>query len=119
MKTSLLAGTAVALFAGALVANSGAVASAKTIPDGPGYSSVTQFIGSPAKANPVALPVVPTNPYMAPTGTSNIHNDTYMSDSYQWAGPLGKNTKVTSKWAGGECASMTFNSACCPKLLLF
>ena len=111
MTSSLIARTAVALFAGALVATSGAVASARPIPEGPGYSSATKFIGKPAKANPVSLPVVPTNPYMAPTGTSNIHNDTYMSDSYQWAGPLGKNTKVTSKWAGGECASMTFNSA--------
>ena len=111
MNSSLLARTAVALVAGALVLTSGAVASARPIPDGPGYSSATKFIGSPAKANPVALPVVPTNPYMAPTGTSNIHNDTYMSDSYQWAGPLGKKIKVTSKWAGGECASMTFNSA--------
>ena len=111
MNSSLLARTAVALVAGALVLTSGAVASARPIPDGPGYSSATKFIGSPAKANPVALPVVPTNPYMAPTGTSNIHNDTYMSDSYQWAGPLGNKTKVTSKWAGGECASITFNAA--------
>ncbi|MSY40576.1 MAG: hypothetical protein F2646_00405, partial [Actinobacteria bacterium] len=53
MNSSLLARTAVALVAGALVLTSGAVASARPIPDGPGYSSATKFIGSPAKANPV------------------------------------------------------------------
>lgn len=112
MKPSLLARTAVALIAGALVVTSWAVASARPIPEGPGYSSATKFIGSAAKANPVSLPVVPTNPYMAPTGTSNIHNDTYMSDSYQWAGPLGKNTKVTSKWAGENArASLSMQQA--------
>jgi hypothetical protein len=93
----------------ALVA--GGEASAQPIPEGPGNSSATAFIGSPAKARPVSIPVVPTNPFMAPVGTSNIHNDTYMSDSYQWSGPLGKKTKVTSTWAGGECASITFNAA--------
>lgn len=101
-----------AMTAAAVIAlGAGGVASARPIPEGPGYSGATKFIGSPAKANPVSLPVVPTNPYMAPVGTSNIHNDTYMSDSYQWAGPLGKNTKVTSLVAGGECASITFNAA--------
>ena len=110
MNSSLLAGTAVALTAG-LVLSTGAMANAEPIPEGTGYSSATKFIGSAAKANPVSMPVVPTNPYMAPVGKSNIHNDTYMSDSYQWAGPLGKNTKVTSQVAGGECASITFNSA--------
>ncbi len=111
MKRVVRARVAVVLVAAVLAATSGGWAYAKPIPDGPGYSSATKFIGSAAKANQVSMPVVPTNPYLAPVGKSNIHNDTYMSDSYQWAGPLGKNTKVTSQVAGGECASITFNAA--------
>jgi hypothetical protein len=108
-RSSVLVSAVTAAAVISLVA--GVDASAQPIPEGPGNSSATAFIGSPAKAKPVSIPVVPTNPFMAPVGTSNIHNDTYMSDAYQWTGPLGKKTKVTSQWAGGECASITFNAA--------
>lgn len=81
----------------------------KPIPNGRGYDRATPFIGQAATPRPVSLPRVPTNPFMSPNGTSNIHNDTYMTDSYPWAGPLGKDTKVTSSNARGECASISFD----------
>ena len=71
------------------------------IPQGRGYDQAEKFIGRPA---------VPNNPYMSPNGTSNIHNDTWMTDAYPGDGPLGRNTQVTSVNALGECASITFDS---------
>ena len=87
-----------------------AVAQAVPIPDGPGKSVSKSFYGHVSQAKPVALSAIPQNPYMAANGTSNIHNDSYMSDTYTWAGPIGKNTKVSSAVTRGECASITFNS---------
>ena len=80
------------------------------IPQGRGYDQAEKFIGRPAVPNPVNLPKVSINPYMSPNGTSNIHNDTWMTDSYPGNGPLGRNTQVTSVNALGECASITFDS---------
>ena len=80
------------------------------IPQGRGYDQAEKFIGRPAVPNPVTLPKVSINPYMSPNGTSNIHNDTWMTDSYPGNGPLGRNTQVTSVNALGECASITFDS---------
>ena len=101
----------VALALGVIVASiAPAVAQAVPIPNGPGEAVSKPFYGEPAKPNPVPLSAIPQNPFMAANGTSNIHNDSYMSDTYTWAGPLGKNTKVTSSFTRGECASITFNS---------
>ena len=77
----------------------------------PGVASAATptFTGHVAVPKPIAVPKAPVNAFMAPAGKSNIHNDTYMSDLYRWAGPLGKNMSVASKGAGGECASITFN----------
>ena len=101
-----IAGLAALPLTGATAAGS----STKPIPEGPGYKRATKFIGAPATAKPVSIPDVPTNPFMSASGTSNIHNDTYMTDSYTWRGPLGRNTKVTSAVAKGECASISFDS---------
>jgi len=50
--------------------------------------SATQFEGVPASPNPVSGgPVPPRNPFMAPNGRSNIHDDPYMSDTYALPGP--------------------------------
>jgi hypothetical protein len=72
-------------------------------------SSAPGFSGRVAKPAPIAVPPAPINRFMAPAGKSNIHNDTFMSDLYRWAGPVGKKMSVASKGAGGECASITFN----------
>lgn len=85
-------------------------AQAKSIPDGRGMDKAVDFYGHVAVPKPIALPIVPQNPFMANNGESNIHNDSYMTDSYRWAGPLGNHTKVSSVVAKGECASITFDS---------
>ena len=103
-------GLAMVLAAPVAIARPSADNPTRPIPNGPGYDVAVKFIGHEATPRPVALPRVPTNPHMAPNGTSNIHNDTYMTDSYRWAGPLGRNTKVTSGGAKGECASISFDS---------
>ena len=80
------------------------------IPPGRGMDQAVPFYGHAAVAKPVALQNVPQNPFMAAGDFSNIHNNSYMTDTYSQAGPLGRNTSVTSVYAKGECASVTFNS---------
>ena len=43
----------------------------------------------------VVTATVPQHPYMAPNGYSNTHCDAYMTDTYKWSGPLGKNYSGT------------------------
>src|SRR5882757_9387234 len=70
------------------------------------------FVGAPATANPIASPAVPQNPFMAPNGTNNMHNDAYASNTYTGPGPLGRKPIVTSNLYGvEECATIAFDSA--------
>lgn len=85
-----------------------ATANARPIPPGRGMDKATTFIGRPAIANPVTMQAVPRNPFMAAGSRSNIHNDSYMTDAYRQRGPLGRSTVVSSVFARGECASVTF-----------
>ena len=105
---ALPAAAAVAL---ACAASAGAVVPAQPIPEGPEAGSVPAFIGAPAKPKSVQAPSVPTHPFMAPNGRSNIHDDAYQTDTYTWGGPLGRNMQRTSTFQGSECASVTFDSA--------
>ncbi|MEP1470089.1 MAG: hypothetical protein ABJK25_03885 [Halieaceae bacterium] len=36
------------------------------------------------------------HPFLAPAGHNSMHNDSYQSDTYSWAGPLGINPQVES-----------------------
>lgn len=82
------------------------------IPDQPGQTRPAAFEGEPAVARPVRHFEVPQHPFMAANGTSNIHNDAYMTDTYTWPGPLGEEIGVTSTWLGiEECASIAFDRA--------
>lgn len=90
----------------ALALVSGASA-AQPIPEGP--NSLPSFIGSPASPSPVFAPDPPRHPHMAPNGRSNIHDDAYMTDTYQGAGPLGRGIARTSTFLSHECASLTFD----------
>jgi hypothetical protein len=73
-------------------------------------ASVTPFEGSAAVPNPIGgVPSPPRNPFMAPNGRSNIHNDAYMTDTYTVPGPLGDGPEPSSLFAR-ECASVTFDS---------
>ncbi len=67
------------------------------------------FIGNPAIPKPIPAKAIPQNPSMATNGRSNMHNDTYMSDTYTVAGPVGKNPKVTALKIGEDCPSITFD----------
>ncbi len=105
---TLLCGVVLALAAAALTMPLDALA--RSIPPGRGQATAEQFIGRPAIAKPVALQTIPQNPFMAAGSTSNIHNDSYMTDAYRQNGPLGDEMSVTSVMAKGECASVTFTS---------
>lgn len=53
----------------------------------------------------------PQNPFMAPNQKSNIHNDSWMSGTYRWPGPLGRNLVATSGSAdNGICSTIAFDS---------
>ena len=68
------------------------------IPNQQDARSVPTFIGGAAVANPIEAPSVPQNPWMAPNPDSNGHGDSYMSDTYERPGPLGKSPRVRSAW---------------------
>ena len=79
------------------------------IPGDP-FAQVPEFTGSPATANPVVVPQPPQHPFMAPNGSSNLHDDAYMTDTYEQAGPLGNGMETASTLFFRECASLTFDS---------
>jgi hypothetical protein len=72
---------------------------------------VPNFIGGIATAKPVTAAAVPQNPFMAPNGRSNIHDDPYMTDTYVGGGPLGRNPTVRSSNLNGECGTVAFDSS--------
>jgi hypothetical protein len=73
--------------------------------------AVPVFVGNTAVPAPVAAPAIPQNPHMAPNGLSCMHNDTYMSDTYEGSGPLGKSPEVVSSYLGGICITVCIDSA--------
>src|SRR4051812_44097574 len=88
------------------------VAAALPIPSVPGPLLVPRFIGSAATADPIASFAVPQNPFMAPNGRNNMHNDAYATDAYAGPGPLGRLPVVTSRTYGvEECATEAFDAA--------
>jgi hypothetical protein len=111
-----------ALAAGALLAAAPA-ASAEPIPsDQP--TSLPQFQGAPATAEPTRATKPPQNPILARNPFSNIHNDTWMTDAYDIAGPLGRNPEATSGSGGtlAICGSLAFDKkgrivSVCPSTL--
>jgi hypothetical protein len=87
------------------------------IPQQSGALPVPEFIGSPATPKHIFATTIPRNPYMAPNGQSNTHDDTYGSDTYEVGGPLGIHSNVLSSYLGtqadpiAECATVTFDHA--------
>lgn len=63
---------------------------------------------------------VPQNRFLALNGLSNLHHDSYMSDTYPWSGPLNRSPEVRFKSVrgrnpfrlrdriGGQCANTVF-----------
>lgn len=86
--------------------------------------SLPAFQGSAATAHhtrQVTNP--PQNPFMAENPSSNIHNDTWMTDAYHRFGPLGESL-VASSFANTPslCGSLAFDSrnrivSVCPSLI--
>jgi hypothetical protein len=72
--------------------------------------SATQFEGATASPSPVGgMSQPPRNPFMAPNGRSNLHDDAYMSDTYAVSGPLGDGPEPSTLFTR-ECGSVTFDS---------
>jgi hypothetical protein len=70
-----------------------------------------KFQGAPASPDQLTHTRAPRNRFMAPNPRSNIHNDTWMTDSYRWAGPLGNNpTAFSEAMSPALCGSLTFHS---------
>src|SRR3954451_9385699 len=67
------------------------------IPQNPSdLETAPDFVGTAAEPARVSAPAVPQNPFMAPNGRSNLHDDVYMTNTYSWPAPLGSNMQTLS-----------------------
>jgi hypothetical protein len=104
----LLAGLGTA--AAALLGGAGGAGAAPIAPGPP--SALPAFIGAAAQALPVTPTAVPQNPFLADDPNSNIHNDTWMTDAYRRAGPLGRGLQASSgAMPPALCGSLAFDRA--------
>ena len=117
----LCAATATTIAATLLVAGS---ASAAPIASA-GTSSLPDFSGAAVDADPSPHPTKPEqNPFMAKDPSSNIHNDSWMTDAYNRGGPLGSNLVTSSNaYPSSLCGSLAFDSqgrivSVCPSIPL-
>jgi hypothetical protein len=75
-------------------------------------------------APPIPAPRAPQNPHLAPDPSSNIHDDTWMTDAYARSGPTGRRGLVTGlgPLPPSLCSATTFDSrgrivTVCPSLV--
>jgi hypothetical protein len=69
-----------------------------------------QFVGSAATPHPIrGIPATPHNPFMAPNGESEIHDDGWQTDVNTWGGPLGHAPTTLSSDIQHDCGSITFD----------
>jgi hypothetical protein len=102
-------GPAVVLGVGAAAAGIALAAPAIPIPPG-GTPPAKTFIGHPAAKHPIrGVPKTPQNPFMAPNGTSEIHDDEWQTDVSRWGGPLGKDPQTVSGYVSHDCGSILFD----------
>ena len=74
-------------------------------------TTLPHYQGAPATARPLAASKAPRNPHLAKDPRSNIHNDTWMTDAYAYAGPLGNSPRAFSNaMTPALCGSLTFHS---------
>ncbi len=59
-------------------------------------TNLPDYIGAAVKAHPLAPSRVPQNPSLAPNPFNYVHNDSWASDVYDIAGPLGRDPLVQS-----------------------
>jgi hypothetical protein len=95
----------------ALAAATVTAASAAAIPIvDPGLPSLPDHSGSAAKAHKIKAPKPEQNPFMAANPSSNIHDDTWMTDAYWRRGPLGKDLQTQSEAKPPSlCGSLAFD----------
>jgi hypothetical protein len=111
----------VALILGVLVAlgcPAEALASSPVPIPSTGTAPSKTFVGHPATPQPVrGIPSTPQNAFMAPNGTSEIHDDEWQTDVNRWGGPLGSKPHQVSNYLaasgapsiGRDCGSITFD----------
>lgn len=71
------------------------------------------FYGTSVSSEPLSKTTVDHNPYLAEEGVNGMHGNTYNTDTYDYAGPLGKNPVVKSRSLntfGGLAATTVFDS---------
>lgn len=74
-------------------------------------TTLPHYQGAPATAHRYPATVAPENPQLARNPSSNIHNDTWMTDAYRRRGPLGRSPVASSAaMPPGVCGSITFHS---------
>jgi hypothetical protein len=65
-------------------------------------------------AKPLAHIPYPQHPFLAPNGWNNMHNDGYMSDTYEVSGPLARDAELTLRsyvrTGNNLCVTITFDS---------
>jgi hypothetical protein len=110
---------ALPLLVGALL-----VPAAAGAPIAPGpATSLPESLGGPATAHPLPASHPPQNPFLARAPFSNIHNDTWMTDAYPFAGPLGRGSQASSgSLPPSLCGSLTFDRrgrlvSVCPSII--
>ncbi|MET0615894.1 MAG: hypothetical protein ABW142_10635 [Thermoleophilaceae bacterium] len=70
-----------------------------------------QYQGAPATPHQLRATRAPQNPFMARNPRSNIHNDTWMTDAYPWAGPVGRSpVAMSNAMPPALCGSLTFHT---------
>src|SRR5688572_6442911 len=87
-----------------------ASAAAVPIPDGDRTPGLADYTGEPATPNPVAAPLPPRHPHMAPNERSNLHVDAFQTDTNPTTGPLGRDMSVVSTFYSADCGSVTFDT---------
>ena len=72
-------------------------------------TSLPAYVGAPAAPKRIPAHRPPRNPGMAKNGRSNVHNDSWMSDTYFGRGPLGRSPETLSAALGRVCVTITFD----------
>src|SRR5690348_10794859 len=68
--------------------------------------------GAPHVPRALGAPHAPAHPFMAAHGASSMHVDSFTTNVYPYAGPLGRAPQVSSRsmgFLGGECPTINFD----------
>ncbi|MBQ8063157.1 MAG: hypothetical protein IJ230_04390 [Clostridia bacterium] len=96
-----------------LIASSSFLANGGPIAQPATSKPLPEFYGTSVSAKPLESTSVVHNPYLAKEGVNGMHGNTYNTDTYDYAGPLGKHPEVKSRSLntfGGLAATTVFDS---------